>query len=83
MKKVVMYSKKVCPYCVSAKNLLQNNGIPFEEILIDGCAEFYQELKERTGHMTVPQIFFGETFIGGYDELKDLENNGSLTQLLK
>mgnify|MGYP001619351560 CR=1 FL=1 len=81
--KVIIYSKKVCPYCDRAKRLLQNKGVAFEEILIDGQHELYQELKEKTGHMTVPQIFIGDKFIGGYDDLKTLEDAAKLDQLLR
>ncbi|MDZ4660770.1 MAG: glutaredoxin 3 [Pseudomonadota bacterium] len=81
MSKVLMYSKKVCPYCVSAKRLLQNKGIAFEEILIDDRPDLYEELKTKTGHLTVPQVFINDTFIGGYAELKALEDEGKLDQL--
>lgn len=80
--KVLIYSKKVCSYCTSAKRLLQNKGILFDEILIDDDSEAYEKLKAKTGHMTVPQIFINEKFIGGYAEIKALEDAGRLDQLL-
>ena len=83
MPAVKIYSKRVCPYCVRAKELFRRFGIEFEEILMDGKPDAYAELKERTGWMTVPQIFIGEKFIGGYDELADLDRAGKLDALLR
>lgn len=77
---VVIYSKKACYYCDRAKSLLQNKKIPYEEILIDGQADLYNELKAKTGHMTVPQIFINNEFIGGYAELRALDEKGELEQ---
>ena len=83
MNKVVVYTKSRCPYCVAAKNLLSQKGVPFEEIYLDDHPEEYAKLKERTGMMTVPQIFIGETLVGGYDDLSALERERKLDALLK
>lgn len=83
MAKVLMYTKEVCPYCVRAKNLLQSKNIAFEEIRIDKKPpEFYENLKKQTGWMTVPQIFINGKMIGGYEDLKALDQDGKLDQML-
>ena len=80
MSKVVIYTKKVCPYCVWAKNLLRSREIPFEEIVVDvdKPASFYEDLKKRTGWSTVPQIFINDKLVGGYTELKAMDDSGEL-----
>ncbi len=83
MSKVKIYSKDYCPYCVRAKNLLREKNIVFEELMMDENPEEYSKLKARTGMMTVPQIFIGDKFIGGYTELAELNNSGELDELLK
>ncbi len=83
MAQVKMYSKKICPYCVRAKNLLQQKGVEIEEILMDGRYEELAELVAKTGMRTVPQIFIGDHFVGGYTELAALEREGKLDPLLK
>lgn len=82
MAKVVIYSKIRCPYCVAAKNLFQQKGVPFEEILMDDKPEEYAALKERTGMMTVPQIFIDDFLVGGYTDLAALDQRGELDPLL-
>lgn len=83
MAKVLMYTKTVCPYCVRAKNLLKSKNISFEEINIESKPpEFYEKLKKQTGWMTVPQIFINDKMIGGYDDLKALDEAGKLDQML-
>lgn len=83
MAKVVIYSKVRCPYCVAAKNLFNSKGVAFEEIMMDNKPDEYAALKERTGMMTVPQIFINDQLIGGYDDLSDLNDQGKLDPLLK
>ncbi len=83
MPKVVIYSKNYCPFCVRAKNLLNQKGVAFEEIFIDDKPEEYAELKARTGWMTVPQIFINDTFIGGFTELAALEAQAKLDPMLR
>lgn len=80
---VIVYTTGYCPYCVRAKELLKRKGVPFREINLDGKYEELNELKNRTHHRTVPQIFIGDRFIGGFDELAELEDNGSLDQMLQ
>ncbi|HVH41523.1 MAG TPA: glutaredoxin 3 [Labilithrix sp.] len=78
MKKVVMYSTRVCPYCIRAKLLLKNRAIPFEEIDVTGDHEARQWLVQTTGRRTVPQIFIGDEAIGGFDDLHALDRSGEL-----
>ncbi len=83
MAKVVIYTKSRCPYCVAAKNLFAQKGVVFEETFMDDKPEEYAKLKERTGMMTVPQIFINDELIGGYTDLAELDRAGKLDPLLK
>ena len=83
MARVVVYSKETCPYCVMAKNLLKQKGVSeIEEIRIDLLPEERDKMIEITGRMTVPQIFIGETHVGGFDDLSALNRAGKLDELL-
>ncbi len=83
MAKVVMYSKDSCPFCVRAKNLLNQKGVQFEEINLEGKQAELDALKKRTGQMTVPMIFINDKLIGGFSELAALEAKDQLDPLLK
>jgi glutaredoxin 3 len=81
--KVVMYSTKVCPYCVRAEQLLKQRGVnDIEKILIDVDPVKRDEMMERTGRRTVPQIYIGNTHVGGFDDLHALDQKGGLVPLL-
>jgi glutaredoxin 3 len=82
MADVLIYSKKVCPYCVAAKNLLSGKGVTFKEIMVDNDPELYATLKAKTGMMTVPQIFINDKLVGGFNELSALDKSGELDKLL-
>lgn len=82
MVKVVMYSTQVCPYCQMAERLLNSKGVQVEKILIDRERGRREEMMERTKRRTVPQIFIGETHVGGFDELAALDRQGKLASLL-
>ena len=83
MQKVVMYCTAVCPYCVRAEALLKRKGVAdIEKIRIDLEPERSAEMTERTGRRTVPQIFIGDTHVGGCDDLHDLDRRGGLDPLL-
>ncbi len=69
---VTIYSTRGCSYCVAAKRLMERHGVPFNDIDLSDDPEALRALKDRTDHRTVPQIFVGERFIGGYDELSAL-----------
>jgi glutaredoxin 3 len=79
---VLIYSTAVCPYCVAAKNYLKNKGIEYAEVRIDLDFERRQEMLERARRTSVPQIFVGETHVGGYDDLVALDRRGGLQPLL-
>ncbi len=64
-----LYTKVPCGYCMRAKALLDQHGVAYEQIDLTHDIEAQQELAQRTGHMTMPQIFVGDEFIGGFDEL--------------
>jgi glutaredoxin 3 len=80
--KVVMYSTRFCPYCMRAKALLESKGVDFENIPVDSSMEKRREMMARSKRSTVPQIWVGETHVGGCDELYYLERNGELDALL-
>ncbi len=80
---VIMYSTAVCPYCVMADRLLTSKGVEVEKIRVDQFPERRQEMMQRTGRRTVPQIYIGETHVGGYDDLYALEKAGKLDLLLQ
>ena len=83
MNKVVIYTGPSCPYCVAAKTLLKNKNISFEEINLGEQPDKMNEMLQKSGgRRTVPQIFIGETHIGGSDELHTLEKAGKLNSLL-
>ena len=84
MKKVIIYTGPICNFCSAAKHLLSKKKISYEEIDIGNDDKKREEmLKKSNGAKTVPQIFIGEKHIGGYVELKALENKGELDTLLK
>ncbi len=81
--KVEVYSSGHCPYCVRAKELLEERGVAYTEIRIDLDAEKRQEMMDRSGKRTVPQIFINDQAVGGFDDLWALEQSGELDKLLK
>ncbi|MBA2722395.1 MAG: glutaredoxin 3 [Methylibium sp.] len=84
MSPVKMYTTLVCPYCQRAKMLLQQRGVEhIEEIRIDLDPVQRQSMMERTGRRTVPQIYIGDTLVGGCDELIALDQRGGLAPLLQ
>ncbi len=83
MKNVTVYSTKVCPYCVQAKQLLESLGIPYIEIFVDQDLALRQKMEEISGRRTVPQIFIGDRHVGGYTDLKALHEHGELQDWVK
>jgi len=78
-----MYSTAVCPFCVRAEQLLTRKGITdIEKVRVDLQPERREEMLQKTGRRTVPQIYIGETYVGGCDELYALEHQGKLDSLL-
>jgi glutaredoxin 3 len=83
MNKVLMYTTQVCPYCVRAKALLKQRGVEaIEEVRVDVDPTARKRMLELTGRRTVPQIFIGETHVGGCDDLVALDHRGGLKPLL-
>ena len=83
MAKVLMYCTEVCPYCVRAEQLLQRKGVKeIEKIRVDLHPELRVAMMEITGRRTVPQIFIGDEYVGGYDDLASLDHDGELEKLL-
>jgi glutaredoxin 3 len=84
MQTVKMYTTAVCPYCVRAKQILHAKGVEWiEEIRIDSDPQARTEMMERTKRRTVPQIFIGDTHVGGCDDLIALDGRGGLVPLLQ
>ena len=82
MAKIEIYTKATCPYCHRAKALLSEKGVAFEELPIDGNAEKREEMIQRSGRTTVPQIFIDAQHIGGCDDLYALDARVGLDPLL-
>jgi glutaredoxin 3 len=81
---VVLYSTAVCPYCVRAERLLEAKGVTvIEKIRVDLDPEQRMLMMQRTGRRTVPQIYIGDTHVGGFDDLHALDQAGGLDPLLK
>ena len=82
MARIRVYSTDYCPYCVMAKRLLERKGATFDEIRVDHDDALRQEMMQLSGRRTVPQIFIGETHVGGFDDLAALDRAGGLDPLL-
>jgi glutaredoxin 3 len=83
MQNVRMYTTAVCPYCTRAKQILQARGVArIDEIRVDAAPEERQRMMDLTGRRTVPQIFIGDTHVGGCDDLMALDSRGGLVPLL-
>ena len=82
MAKVVMYSKVPCPYCVSAKRMLDEKGVKYEHIDLTDKPEEMQRIKDETGWRTVPIIMIDGKLIGGYSDMKALDDQGKLDPML-
>ena len=80
--KVLMYTTAVCPYCQMAERLLRAKGVEIEKVRVDLEPQRRAEMMEKTGRRTVPQIYVGETHVGGYDDLAALDRAGKLDPLL-
>ena len=81
---VKVYTTPICPYCTNAKKLLDSKGIEYQELsMYDISSEERRELMQKTNnYRTVPQIFIGDTFVGGFDELNQMNQQGKLDELL-
>jgi len=79
---ITIYSSAICPYCVMAKNFLKSRGLSWTEVRIDIDAEARQKMLALARRTSVPQIFIGETHVGGYDDMMALHRAGKLEPLL-
>ncbi len=79
---ILIYTSTICPYCIMAKRLLDKKGASYKELNVDTDPELRQEMMQRTKRRTVPQIYIDDLHVGGFDELRALESNKELDQLL-
>jgi glutaredoxin 3 len=79
---VVMYTTSWCPYCDRARRLFARKNVAFEEIDVESTPQKRAEMQQKSGQRTVPQIFIGDTHVGGSDDLLALEDAGKLDALL-
>ncbi|HEX4938674.1 MAG TPA: glutaredoxin 3 [Candidatus Kapabacteria bacterium] len=82
MADIIMYSTPWCPYCIRARGLLKSKGVTFTDINVAGQPQLRQEMEDRSGRQTVPQIWIGSLHVGGCDDLFLLERQGILDGLL-
>jgi glutaredoxin 3 len=81
--RITVYTKASCPFCVRAKALLARKGVAFEEISVEGDDRLRAWLVERSGQLTVPQVFAGERSLGGFSDLDALDREGKLDPILR
>lgn len=79
---VTMYGTRFCPYCMMARRLLKSKGVEFTEISVSGNNELWDEMEQKSGRDTVPQIFINDKSFGGYDDIAALDSKGELDQKL-
>ena len=82
MPNVIIYTTKICPYCIMAKRLLDKKGVGYTEINVDAQPGLREEMMLKTKRRTVPQIFIGDRHIGGFDDLYALDQQKQLDPLL-
>ena len=82
MPNVVMYCTATCPFCRNAEKLLTKKGAQIEKILVDEDESLWDEMEQKTGRDTVPQIFIGDRHIGGFDDMAELDIDDELDPLL-
>ncbi len=83
MKKVIIYSTRICPFCVRAKNFFSKKDIPFEDIMVDQDPDQLKTMMEKSKRQSVPQIFIGDYHVGGFDDLIEHDMDGKLEELLE
>jgi glutaredoxin 3 len=82
MGQVVIYTTDYCSFCARAKALLRSKGVSFEEIDLSHDPSLREEVQQRTGRRTVPQIFIDGVSVGGFDEIRQLDEDGELDRML-
>ena len=83
MKKVIIYSTRICPFCVRAKNFFNKKDIPYVDIMVDQDPEELKTMMEKSKRQSVPQIFIGDYHVGGFDDLIEHDMDGKLEKLLE
>lgn len=83
MAKILIYTTNYCPYCVRAKDLLKSKNLEFTELNIENDDRLREEMMQKSGRRTVPQIFINDVAIGGCDDLYALNRSGQLDEMLK
>ncbi|NNF40155.1 MAG: glutaredoxin 3 [Woeseiaceae bacterium] len=81
--RVLLYGNTSCPYCGAARMLLTKKSVRFEDINVAADPALFAEMTEKSNSRSVPQIFVGDTLVGGYDELSALDKSGELDALLE
>ena len=82
MKPIIIYSTRICGYCMRAKALLQSKHLKYTEYLVDIDPARRLEMEQKSGRRSVPQVFIGDEHVGGYEELHTLETSGTLDKML-
>ena len=83
MSRITMYTTATCPYCVAAKNFLASRGASWDEVRVDLDFDRRREMVDRAQRTSVPQIFVGDTHVGGFDDMVALDRAGGLKPLLE
>ncbi len=79
---IEVYTTRMCPYCVMAKQLLENKGVSYSEVYVDQDQDLMSEMMQRSKQRSVPQIFINNLHVGGYDDLSALDRKSGLDPLL-
>jgi glutaredoxin 3 len=79
---VEVYSGRLCAYCKAAKHLLDKLGVQYQEIMVDSDPALREQMEQRSGRQTIPQIFVNDFHVGGYDDLVEMHAEGKLYELL-
>lgn len=79
---VLIYATATCPFCAAARNLLRDKGVTWTEVAVDSDRGKREEMIERSGQRSVPQIFIGDEHLGGFDDLDALDQEGALDRML-
>ncbi|MCX7097764.1 MAG: glutaredoxin 3 [Methylococcales bacterium] len=82
MPEILIYTTKICPYCIMAKRLLDKKGVAYTELNVDGDSKLRAAMMEKTQRRTVPQIYIGDLHVGGFDDLYALDQQKRLDALL-
>ncbi|MGB5511480.1 MAG: glutaredoxin 3 [Woeseiaceae bacterium] len=80
--RVIIYGNASCPYCGAARMLLKKKSVEFDDISVTGDAALFEEMQQKSGRQSVPQIFIGDYHVGGFDDLDALNRSGELDKLL-